>query len=147
MLNPDLAGQNATNRAAAATRADNTRDNVEQVALTNVTAGTYLVRVSHKGTLAGGPGQWVSLLLNGVAAASQPALTLATPVPTATNRVAIAWPSVVGQLYQLQWRTNIASGSWLNLGGELSPTKTNAVVQIQYGTNQPVAFFRVVETE
>ncbi|MDH5627832.1 MAG: T9SS type A sorting domain-containing protein, partial [Candidatus Krumholzibacteria bacterium] len=38
--------------AFAATKADNTVDNVEQVDIANAPAGTYVVRVSHKGTLA-----------------------------------------------------------------------------------------------
>ncbi|MDT3402801.1 S8 family serine peptidase [Mucilaginibacter terrae] len=52
--------------SVAATRGDNTRDNVEQVYVDNVIPGhTYTIRVSHKGTLQGGS-QPYSLIVTGV---------------------------------------------------------------------------------
>lgn len=57
---------NPANRTAAATTGDNVRDNVEQVLLANPVAGTYTVRVTHKGTLA--TPQAFSLIVSGVAA-------------------------------------------------------------------------------
>jgi hypothetical protein len=59
VLNPDLTNQSAAVRAAAATPGDDTRNNVEQVLITNTVAGTYLARVTHKATLTGG-GQWLT---------------------------------------------------------------------------------------
>lgn len=54
--------------AAAATRGDNIRDNVEQVLMPNPVAGRrYTITISHKGTLQGNAaGQAVSLLASGV---------------------------------------------------------------------------------
>lgn len=58
VLNPALP-------ASAATQADNSRDNVEQVYIAKPVAGqTYTIRVSHKGTLQGA-GQLVSVIVSG----------------------------------------------------------------------------------
>jgi hypothetical protein len=56
LLNPD-------DPAAAAIQADNFRDNVEQIDAGILPAGTYTIRITHKGNLAGGS-QWFSLLSN-----------------------------------------------------------------------------------
>jgi hypothetical protein len=50
--------------ADAATQADNTVDNVEQVVVDTPTPGVYTIRISHKGTLYGGS-QNVSLIVSG----------------------------------------------------------------------------------
>ncbi|MDP2187101.1 MAG: S8 family serine peptidase [Sphingobacteriaceae bacterium] len=55
---------NPANPAAAATSGDNNRDNVEQILLNNPTPGNYLVRVSHKGSLASA--QHFSLVVSGL---------------------------------------------------------------------------------
>ncbi|MBW8049415.1 MAG: S8 family serine peptidase [Cytophagales bacterium] len=54
---------NPTNPAD--TTQDNFRDNVEQVFFSTLTAGTYTVRVTHKGTLQGGNSQAFSLIISG----------------------------------------------------------------------------------
>lgn len=54
---------NPANRAAAATRGDNFRDNVEQILLNTPAAGNYIVRVTHKGSLSSP--QRFSLILSG----------------------------------------------------------------------------------
>ncbi len=54
---------NPANRAAAATRGDNFRDNVEQILLDAPATGNYIVRVTHKGSLANP--QRFSLVLSG----------------------------------------------------------------------------------
>jgi len=43
------------NPAAAASRGDNVVDNVEQIFVENLPAGQYVIEVTHKGTLQGGP--------------------------------------------------------------------------------------------
>jgi hypothetical protein len=146
VLNPDLVGKNPTNRAAAATRGDNTRDNVEQVVITNAVAGTYRVQVTHKGTLQNEEPQWVSLALGGTAGQAKPVLAITETALLATNRLAFKWPAVPGQLYQLQWRPAFGAGAWTDLGGEISATQTNAAVEILLGT-EPRGFFRVTERE
>lgn len=52
------------NPSLAASTGDNTRDNVEQVYIASPIAGTYIVRVNHKGTLSGGQ-QAVSIIITG----------------------------------------------------------------------------------
>jgi uncharacterized delta-60 repeat protein len=55
---------NPTTPGVAATTGDNIRDNVEQVLIQSPPAGTYTIRITHKGTLAGGP-QNVALVVSG----------------------------------------------------------------------------------
>jgi len=52
------------NPANAATRADNTADNVEEVQIDLPAAGVYTIRINHKGALSGGS-QAFSLIVNG----------------------------------------------------------------------------------
>jgi hypothetical protein len=56
---------NLSNPAAAATKGDNIRDNVERVDINNPTPGYYTIRVSHKGSLSGGQ-QAYALIVNGL---------------------------------------------------------------------------------
>ncbi len=56
---------NPASPAAAATRGDNTRDNVEKVTVTTPTPGFYTIRVSHGGALSGGQ-QAYALIINGL---------------------------------------------------------------------------------
>ncbi len=63
-----------SNPGAAATRGDNFRDNVEQVEVNAAGAGSYTVRVGHKGALAGGANQDYALIIS-----------LTTPLPAGTG--------------------------------------------------------------
>jgi len=122
------------NRASptnAATKADNTVDNVEQVYLSNPTNGTYTVRVTHKGNLVNDQGQTsyqdLSILLSGNIARppTTPAITSIHAI-TASNTVALAWSSDVGRVYRVQYVDALASSNnWLYASTELSATKTN----------------------
>lgn len=102
---------------------------MEQVEITNTAAGNYLVRVTHKGSLRTN-GQWVSLSLSGNQAQIKPPLVISQPLIVSSNNLAFAWPSVVGQLYRVQSRDSLESGSWSNLTGEISATKTNTAVEV-----------------
>ena len=62
------------NPAAAATKGDNFRDNVEQVEVVGGGAGTYSITVSHKGNLLDGSNQAYSLIISETA-----------PLPTGSN--------------------------------------------------------------
>ena len=146
ILNPDLTNQSPTARAAPATTGDDTRNNVEQVIITNAVASNYLLRVTHKGTL-GTSGQWVSLLLSGVQAQSKPPLFISQPSVTASDNLAFAWPSVVGQLYQVQYLNNLEGATWSNWDGEISATKTNTAVQVDMTGPAGRRFYRVMEVE
>ncbi len=65
VLNPDLTNQTSAARAAAATTGDDIRNNVEQVYVAHPTTATYLVQVTHKGSLQSNATQWVSILISG----------------------------------------------------------------------------------
>lgn len=135
----------------AATTGDNVRDNVEQVAITNPAAGTYLVRVTHKGTnlVTGGPGetneQWVSIFISGNAPQPAPGLEVSGISMVSSNEVALAWPAVVGRTYQVQHRDDVASGSWANSTGEISATKTNVAIAVTMPGGVTNRFFRVAQ--
>ena len=144
ILNPDLTNRLASVRGAAATTGDDNRNNVEQIHIANpVTNGTYLVRVTHKGTLTNS--QWVSILISGNVAQPSPSLAFNQIIQTGTNKVALGWPSVVGQRYQLQTVNALSlSNSWRNIDAEVSARLTNTVVETPFAqTNN--AFFRLVQ--
>ena len=152
LLNPDLTNQTSAARSALATTGDDTRNNVEQIVVTNAVASNYLVRVTHKGSL-GTNGQWVSLFLSGVQAKAKPAWSITSVAQTATNKLALAWPSVPGQLYQVRYLnnlegvTNSQSANWSNWDGEISAAKTNTAVEVDMSGPQGRRFYRVFEVE
>ena len=146
VLNPDLTNQSAAVRAAAATPGDDTRNNIEQVLITNTVSGTYLARVTHKGALTGG-GQWLTWTMSGGQAQTKPPLVLSQPSVTASNKLAFGWPSVVGQLYQVQYRNNVEGPGWTNWDGEISATKTNTAVEVDMTGPDGRRFYRVIEVE
>lgn len=147
ILNPDLTNKSATVRSAAATTGDNTRDNVEQVYIAAPTTGTYTVRVTHKGALQNNNPQWVSIILSGNAATTKPPLVIQQIALTATNKIALRWPSVVGQRYQTEFKDSLTSGSWSNIGPEVSARLTNVVLELPYSPAQTQRFYRVRQVE
>ena len=146
ILNPDLTNQSPTTRAALAATGDDTRNNVEQVVITNAVASNYLVRVTQKASL-GTNGQWVTLLLSGVQAQSKPSIIISQPSATASNKLAFAWPSVVGQLYQVQYLNDLEGATWSNWDGEVCATKTNTAVQVDMTGPAGRRSYRVMEVE
>ncbi|MDX1953109.1 MAG: hypothetical protein SFY81_13085 [Verrucomicrobiota bacterium] len=66
---------------------------------------------------------------------------------TGTNKVAFAWPSVVGQSYQVQYRDNMETASWMNWGGEISAVKTNTAVEAEMNGPNGRRFYRIIELE
>jgi hypothetical protein len=135
--------------ANAATTGDNNVDNVEQVSIPNPTNGIYQIRVTHKGSLLNDLGQTnyqnVSILLSGNLAQSPilPQISSMSAL-TISNTAAIKWASEVGRIYQVQSRTNLASGSWQNVGGQLSATKTNTAFTAAT-SGAPNQFYRIVQ--
>jgi hypothetical protein len=133
----------------AATTGDNNVDNVEQVSIPNPTNGTYQIRVTHKGNLLNDLGQTnyqnVSVLLSGNVA-QPPILPKVTALSalTISNLAAIKWASEVGRVYRVQSRTNLVSGSWQYVSGELSATKTNTAFSAAIA-GAPNQFYRIVQ--
>jgi hypothetical protein len=147
VLNPDLVNKTAAARGVAATKGDNVLDNVEQVMITNAAAGTYTLRVTHKGTLYNSQPQWVSILTTGQTPQPKPALLITDIAVTASNLITLQWSAVVGQRYQVQYRDNVEGPGWTNISGEISAMRTNVSVSISYSPAQPQRFYRIAEVE
>ena len=90
-----------TNPSAAALTGDNYRDNVEQVAIFQPSNDWYTVKITHKGTLAGGV-QDVSIIIGGNQPTNAPELAIAEYFRTTNATHWIEWPGVVGSLYRVE---------------------------------------------
>lgn len=138
---------NPSSPTNAATTGDNFRDNVEQVIINNpVTNGVYTVRITHKGTLADGSGgttnQRVSIVLSGIVPQAEPALQITDMMMLAGSPV-VKWDSVVGRFYRVEARTDLASGSWTAVSGEIAATKSQTAFTVApSGDSQ--RFFRII---
>ncbi len=137
---------------AAATTGDNIRDNVEQVVIATPSSnGTYNIRITHKGTnlVAATPGatneQWVSVFVSGNIALPPPPIQIKSVATSSSNTVAIKWDSVVGRVYQVQYRDDVATGDWHNSTGEISATKTNVAVNLPVPDGVETRFYRIVQ--
>jgi subtilisin-like proprotein convertase family protein len=73
--------------------------------------------------------------------------TFPTPTLTSTtysNKVVhFAWNAIPGPMYQVQYRTNLTSGTWQNLGAAVPATNTTMSVT-DSSTNSPARFYRVM---
>ena len=147
VLNPDLVNKTSAARGAAATKGDNVLDNVEQVMITNAAAGTYTVRVTHKGTLQNNNPQWVSILTTGQTPQAKPPLVITDIAVTASNLITLQWSAVVGQRYQVQYRDNVEGPGWTNFDGEVSAMRTNVSLNLPFSPSQPQRFYQVAEVE
>ena len=107
-------------------------------ATTNSLPGTYTITI--------GPGtlfavDYTFTFINGI-------LTVVT-VPQLNGlalnggQFVFSWPTVTGQSYQLQYRDNLAVGTWTSLGG-LVPGTGNPVIVTNIPSASPQRFFRVV---
>ncbi len=132
VLDPDLAGKTSAARSQAAGKGDNFRDNVEQVSITSPTNGTYLVRVTHKGTLvqpgSSTPQQAVTLFLTGNQPEAAPELRLQTLMATNGN-VLVNFSSVVGQRYRMEYKDDLTLTNWTTYG-DIVAAKTNATLSL-----------------
>ncbi|MBP7828269.1 MAG: hypothetical protein KA236_17175 [Verrucomicrobia bacterium] len=119
---------------------------MEQAITNAVASGVYAVRITHKGSLVGG-GQWVTWTMSGGQAQDRPPLVISQPVVTASNTLAFSWPSVVGQLYQVQYRNDVEGPGWSNWEGEISAIRTNTAVEVDMDGPEGQRFYRVIEVE
>lgn len=119
ILNPDLIGKSAANRALAASTGDDSTNNTEQVVVNSPTSSSdYVVRVTHKGSLSGGQ-QWVSIIVSGADVIAAPNFVL-TATSAGGSYVNITWPAVVGGIYRIQGSPNDVSGPWTDATGDIS---------------------------
>jgi hypothetical protein len=132
-------------RTNAPARADNTRDNVEQVVITNAVAGTYTVRITHKGSLTNNLAQWDSIILSGIVPQPKPALQIIGVAVTGPTTLVMSWNAVPGQNYQVQYRNNVTGPGWTNIGGVVNAARPVVSAQLSHDPQQPHRFFRVVE--
>lgn len=131
------------NPANPATTGDNTRDNVEQVVVSAPLAGTYTVRISHKGSLdiaeaiqlghpqydpnvtryelTVGQHQRFSLALSGNSELAGDRLCI-TSIERIGNDSLLEWQSVPGIRYQV--KTSADLQSWSDVGGPVDATLT-----------------------
>jgi Subtilase family len=138
VLNPDFVGKSAAVRGAAATRADDTRNNLEQVVIDSpVTTGDYIVRVTHKGTLVGGS-QWASVMISG------------NTIPPVDSRITsfiqqpngsfiLTWNAVVGEMSKIQ--TGSLVTPWVDSTGFISANLESMSELVV--PNGPSQFYRV----
>ena len=135
------------NPAAAATKGDNWRDNVEQVVVTNCTLGDELtVRITHKGTLttdAYNNGQWATIVANGAKDETTHPLVLQTLL-VSTNQMAVSWPARVGSRFQLLSNADLGTTNWTAITGEIIALKTN--VSVLLSTTNAQQFLQVRQT-
>lgn len=96
---------NPASPAAAATKGDNSRDNIEKIQVLSAAAGVYTITVTHKGTLVGS-NQRFSLIVTGIGATAvvPPTYCAASGSTTATwlANVACAATSFTNPSTQLQ---------------------------------------------
>ena len=90
-----------TTPSTAATTGDNFRDNVEQVAIFQPSNDWYTIKITHKGTLAGGV-QDVSIIISGNQPTNAPELAIVEYFRTTNATHWIEWPGVVGSLYRIE---------------------------------------------
>jgi hypothetical protein len=107
------------NKSAAATKGDNTVDNVEQIYMASLPAGNYKVEVTHKGSLAAN--QNFSIFISG----------LNTPVAVkdfyVKNNLVKAYPNPVGDILTLDGQKNIIlEAKIMSLSGQIIKSMRNA---------------------
>jgi trimeric autotransporter adhesin len=138
---------NPASPTSAANKADNDRDNVEQVVVNNPGTNTYLIRITHKGALKNDlgqtNGQHLSILVSGNVATPPVLPVLGSPL-VLSNAVALKWESEVGRFYQVQQKAELNS-NWLPVTGDISAIKTNTAALVSRAPTDSSGFFRVVQ--
>ena len=67
------------------------------------------------------------------------------PPAVAGNKITLAWNLVPGQIYQVQYTSDLASGNWVNLTDQLTPSvNVLTITDFLSATNQQ-RFYRIVE--
>jgi uncharacterized repeat protein (TIGR03803 family) len=90
----------------------------------------------------GGPsGNGVFFWLTVASLVPTPALSAPTLLPNGT--IALAWKTVAGQTYQLQYVSDLRSANWVNLGSPILATNAVTITSDVIGSNSQ-RFYRVV---
>jgi len=64
------------------------------------------------------------------------------PVTRSGGTITLTWSAVAGQIYQLQFKTNLNQPSWNNLGSPITATNSTAATTDSIGPD-PRRFYRV----
>jgi hypothetical protein len=70
----------------------------------------------------------------------------APPLSIQVDSVAISWPTVPNQVYQLQYSTDVASTNWQDLGGPVEGTGSNMLYRDPAVAGSPRRVYRVTVT-
>jgi hypothetical protein len=134
------------NPANAATRGDNSRDNLEQVVVDNPTAGaTYTITVapSEGETLVNETGasapQNFSVLISGVTAQHEASIPI-TITKTGATSYELSWTPLPGTKYNLETSTDLVS--WTTLQSNLTFAITPNFTNVTTGAAEPRRFWR-----
>jgi hypothetical protein len=74
---------------------------------------------------------------------SPPTFNVAQPATTGFN---LTWNTIAGQVYQVQYTTNLTQPNWIDLGNPLTATTNTLTLQDTDAiTASPSRFYRVVE--
>ena len=141
---------NPASPSTAATTGDNTRDNVEQIVVSNpAPSASYTIRITHKGTLVddtGNPGvQPVSLVVTGIQTPAHPPTKINQLVVDNTTHI-VGWTSIVGQMYRLQSSPSLTLPVWTDRSADISATKEATTWEAPPPSPGEVLFYRVIMT-
>jgi uncharacterized repeat protein (TIGR03803 family) len=67
------------------------------------------------------------------------------PLALAGNQISLAWSVVPGQIYQVQYTSDLASGNWSNLTSQLTPSFNTLTVSDFISVTNQQRFYRIVE--
>jgi len=129
ILNPDLAGESASARGAAATRGVDSVNNVERISEASPFGGTYRITVTHSGGLPGNPAptaQEVSI----VSVNAVPLLPTIDSIEVSPNQdeFILTYSSDPGAYYVVQSSTSLEANSWTDEGTTLAETTSNTIM-------------------
>jgi hypothetical protein len=140
-LNPDLGGETAALRSAAAVRGVDNRNNVEKVSVATPVAGRYRITLTHAGGLPDNPApstQVVSIVLSGVTS-ELPRINSLAVSPTATQYL-LTFSADPGAYFTLQSSPDLMN--WTDSGSVLAVNVTNTVLVNSAITNSKL-FWRM----
>ncbi len=138
-LNPDLNGESAALRSAAATRGVDNRNNVERVSVAAPAAGQYRITVTHSGGLPGNPtpsAQPVSVVLGGVVP-EPPLITELAKSPSA-NEFLLSFGADPGAYFTIEGSSDLIN--WAEEGSVLAEDVSNTV---SLTSTDPCRFWRL----
>jgi len=143
ILSPDLLGESAAVRGAAATRGTDDRNNLEKVTIDSSTQERSLtVTITPNGTLQGGS-QKVSLILSGVVPEAPKIISCGfTQNPSNPNEFSITLSSDPGAFYTLETSTTLQAGSWSDVSTFKAEDSTTTVLTTR-DTGSTKQFWRV----